>query len=253
MRCFIFAGRTMKELLRDPLSYIFCIGFPIVMLIIMTIVNESIPKEAGMTVFRIDNLAPGIAFFGLTFVMLFTALQVSKDRTTSFMTRLYATLMTPVDFIVGYTIPVVIVALLQQVITFIASSVIARLSGVTLEIKNIILCMIMLLPSAILFIAFGLFFGILLNDKASPGICSIIISAAGMLGGVWMDLEAIGGTFQRVCSALPFYPGVKTARSAMSGEWQETGQGLMIILIYAIVLYILSILVFIKKMKSDTK
>ena len=58
-RVLAFSGRNLKELLRDPLSYIFCLGFPLVMLVIMSIVNQSIPPEAGMTIFNIENLAGG--------------------------------------------------------------------------------------------------------------------------------------------------------------------------------------------------
>ena len=61
MRTLVFAGRNFRELLRDPLSYIFCLGFPVIMLIIMSIVNKSIPAEAGMTIFNIENLSSGIA------------------------------------------------------------------------------------------------------------------------------------------------------------------------------------------------
>ena len=86
-----FSSRNFKELLRDPLSYIFCLGFPLIMLIIMSVINESIPPEANMTLFRIENLAGGIAVFGLSFVMLFTTLTVSKDRSGAFLVRLYAT------------------------------------------------------------------------------------------------------------------------------------------------------------------
>lgn len=53
MRALVFGNRTFKEILRDPLSYIFCVGFPIVMLIVMSIVNDSIPAESGMTVFQL--------------------------------------------------------------------------------------------------------------------------------------------------------------------------------------------------------
>ena len=113
MRSIIFSKRTVKEILRDPLSYIFCLGFPIVMLIIMTIVDQSIPPEAAMTIFHIPNLAPGIAFFGLSFVMLFTCLQVSKDRSTALMLRLYASPMKSLDFIAGYTLPVLVLAYWQ--------------------------------------------------------------------------------------------------------------------------------------------
>ena len=81
-------GLDLQELLRDALSDIFCLGFALVMLVIMSIVNQSIPPEAGMTIFNIENLAGGIAMFGQSFIMLFTCLSVSKDRSGAFLTRL---------------------------------------------------------------------------------------------------------------------------------------------------------------------
>lgn len=118
MKSKVFAVRTWKEILRDPLSYIFCLGFPLIMLVIMSIIDKSIPKEAGMTMFRIYNLAPGIAYFGLTFVMLFTATQVSKDRTTALLLRLYASPMKSAEYILGYTMPMVVLAVGQMLLCF---------------------------------------------------------------------------------------------------------------------------------------
>ena len=112
MKTLVFAGRNFRELLRDPLSYIFCLGFPVIMLTVMTIINKSIPPEANMTIFSIENLSSGISVFGMTFVMLFTALQISKDRCGAFLTRLYASPMKPYEFIIGYTIPIMIIAIL---------------------------------------------------------------------------------------------------------------------------------------------
>ncbi len=253
MRSIIFSRRIGKELLRDPLSYIFCLGFPLVMLIIMTIINQSIPKEAGMTVFQIQSLAPGVALFGLTFVMLFTCIQVSKDRSSAFLTRLYASPMKAVDYLGGYTFPTMVISVVQIIITFIAAIVIGRISSFQFQIANIFLCILVLLPSALLFIAFGLFFGTLLNDKAAPGICSIIISAASILGGVWMDVDSLTGTFKTICQVLPFYQGVSAARNAIQGNYAELVQPLVIILAYAIIIYILSSLLFQRKMQSDLK
>jgi ABC-2 type transport system permease protein len=251
MRSIIFCKRTIKELLRDPLSYIFCLGFPLVMLIIMTIVDQSIPKEAGMNIFHIQSLAPGIALFGLTFVMLFTCLQVSKDRASAFLTRLYASPMKAVDFIGGYTLPLMIISVLQIAISFIAAIIIGSITDYTFQMMNVLLCIFVLLPSALLFIAFGLLFGTLLNDKAAPGICSIIITAASMLGGVWMDVDAIGGKFKMVCHVLPFYQGVRAARMAMQGKYADVGKSLLIICLYALVIYMISALLFRRKMQND--
>ena len=253
MRSIIFCKRTIKELLRDPLSYVFCLGFPLVMLIMMTIVNQSIPEEAGMELFRIQSLAPGIALFGLTFVMLFTCLQISKDRAGAFLTRLYASPMNSFDFIGGYTIPLIIIAVLQIIIAFIASIIIGRITGYELQIMNVLLCILVLLPSALMFIAFGLFFGTLLGEKSAPGICSILITAASMLGGIWMDVDAVGGTFRKVAHALPFYHGTQAARMALQGNYSELGKSLLIIFLYAIAIYAIAALLFQRKMQNDLK
>ncbi|MGN1109564.1 MAG: ABC transporter permease, partial [Oscillospiraceae bacterium] len=139
-RILAFSSRNIKELLRDPLSYIFCLGFPLVMLVIMSIVNQSIPAEANMTIFNIENLSAGIAMFGLSFVMLFTCLTVSKDRSGAFLTRLYASPMRSADFIAGYMLPVLVLALIQLVISFAASLLAAVILGEnTMNIGGVLL------------------------------------------------------------------------------------------------------------------
>ena len=155
-----FSSRNFKELLRDPLSYIFCLGFPLIMLIIMSVINESIPPEANMTLFRIENLAGGIAVFGLSFVMLFTTLTVSKDRSGAFLVRLYATPMNSADFIAGYALPCLLLAVLQSVISFAASLVVASVSGSgSLTVGGSLLLVLTLIPGAVFFIAAGVLFG----------------------------------------------------------------------------------------------
>ena len=199
-----FAKRNFKELSRDPLGYIFCIAFPIVMLIIMSIVNESIPKEAGMTIFRIDNLAGGIIVFGQTFVMLFTAILVATDKDTSFLMRLYSSPMKSSNFTNGYFIPMVLISIVQSVVTIIASVIIALIGGVELKPLGLLLTIATAIPSALMFIAIGLIFGTLFNEKSAPGMCSVLISLGSFLGGVFFDAEATGGTMYKICKCLPF-------------------------------------------------
>lgn len=253
MRTAVFSKRNLKELLRDPLSYIFCLGFPIVMLLIMTIINKSIPPQANMTVFRIDNLSGGIAVFGLSFVMLFAALLLSQDRTGAFLTRLYASPMKAHEFIGGYYLPIVLLAVLQSLVTFTASFIIAAAEKVEMNVGRTFLALLSLIPTAVMFIGFGLLFGSIFNSNAAPGICSIIISAAGILGGIWMDVESIGGGLQKVCLALPFYHSVRAARSIMAGASDKLGTDLLIVGAYTLAALLLSIAAFRKNMKSDSK
>lgn len=177
-----FAKRNLKEMCRDVLSYIFCLAFPIVMLIIMTLVNESIPAEANMTIFRIDNLLGGIIIFGQTFVMLFTTLSVSKDRETSFLMRLYASPMKSKNFTVGYFLPMILIALAQATVAIAASFVISLIVGVKLNLPGVLLSIVISVPSGIMFIGIGVLFGTIFNSNAAPGLCSIVISLGSFLG-----------------------------------------------------------------------
>lgn len=251
-RVFAFSLRNLKELLRDPLSYIFCLGFPLVMLCIMTIVNSSIPEEAHMTLFNIENLSCGIAVFGLSFVMLFTCLNVSKDRSGAFLVRLYASTMRSSDFIAGYMLPCLVLSVLQMLVTFIASMITASIVGSSaVRVGGSLLAMLTLIPGAVFFIAAGLLFGSLFNEKAAPGLCSIIISLAALLGGVWFDCESAGGILFDICRVLPFYHCVKAARMAMALEFNGLSVHLLISSGYAIVFAVLAAVVFRSKMRAD--
>lgn len=253
MKSIVFAKRTIKEIVRDPLSYIFCLGFPLIMLVVMSIVDNSIPEQANMTVFHIENLGPGIAYFGLTFIMLFTGIQVSKDRSTALLLRLYASPMTSVDYIFGYTLPVCLLAVAQMAICFIASFIVGLCTDYTFSIGAILLSMVALLPSAFLFIGIGFLFGSVVNEKATPGLCSIIISVTGMVGGIWMDIDGLGGTIKKVANVLPFYHGVSLAKIPFNENTDKLAEHLIWTVACAVVVYVLAAIIFQKKMKKDIR
>lgn len=252
-RALNFSKRNLLEISRDTLSYIFCIAFPIVMLIVMTLVNSSIPKEAGMTIFRIDNLMGGIIIFGQTFVMLFTAITIAKDRSGSFLIRLFATPMKSSDFTYGYILPMILIAVVQALISSVAALIISLIVGVKLEIFGILLTLAAMLPSAFMFVAIGLIFGTLFNEKAAPGVCSIIISLGSFVGGIWFDAEGAGGVIYKICRCLPFIYCTKTVRSAIKLDisWESFWLPLIIVSASAAVLSGLGILCFRKRMKAD--
>lgn len=245
-----FSKRNFLEMIRDPLSYLFCLGFPLVMLVVMTLVNDTIPEETGMTIFRIDSLSGGIAVFGMAFIMLFVCLISAKDRAGAFLTRLYATPMKSGDFILGYTIPTFILAILQILITFSASFIISKTAGVEINVFGMILASLALVPSAVMFISLGLLFGTLFSEKSAPGLCSVIISLGSFLGGIWFDVEKTGGILEIVCNALPFYHSVNAARTAMKFS-AECFEHLAVTVCYALAVTIVSVIVFKNKMKAD--
>ncbi len=246
-----FSKRNILEIVRDPLSYVFCLGFPLVMLIVMTIINDSIPPEANMTIFRIDKLSGGIAVFGLSFIMLFTCLCISKDRDSAFLIRLYASPLPSYGFILSYTLPFLILAAVQILITFAASFFVSVLVGNTLNIAGMLLAVLSLIPSAVMFIGFGLLFGSLLNSKAAPGLCSVIISLASLIGGIWFDVKSAGGFIFSFSNALPFYHCTMTARSALAIDFSGLAPHLLYSFIAASIIIVCSSFVFRLKMRAD--
>lgn len=255
MRTLNFASRNLKELLRDPLSYIFCLGFPIIMLIIMSVINKSIPPQANMTIFNIDNLSAGISVFGMTFIMLFTALHISKDRSSAFLIRLYVSPMKPAEFIMGYTLPIILMAVIQCLITYISAFIISIILDSPLSIPDMLMSCILLIPSEIMFIGFGILFGSIFNDKSAPALCSIVITLSCLLGGIWLDVDNLSAGMKTLCRALPFYYSVKTGRMAVSGNYSfdDIGKSMIVVLIYMIIIYIISIVTFNLKMQKDQK
>lgn len=248
MKIGAFAERNVKEIVRDPLSYIFALGFPVVMLVIMTIVNESIPPEAGMDIFRIQKLAPGVVVFGFTFVMLFTTILVSKDRCSAFVDRMQAAPVTGAQYLAGYVLPIVALGILQCLITYAAALVIAFVTGEELSVTGLGISMILLIPVLIMFTALGVIFGCICGEKAAPGVSSVLITVASILGGVWMDIKSVGGVLYDIASWLPFMPAVELARGAVTGSGESQVQYLAITIVYAAAAVVIAAVIFGKKM-----
>ncbi len=252
-RTISFTKRNFLEMRRDVLSYIFCVALPIVMLIIMSVVNESIPKESGNTIFRIDNLSGGIGIFSQTFTMLFTALMVSQDRSTSFLTRLFASPMKSGDFTGGYVLSMLFISTLQSVIVLISSWIVSLITKTSLSVPGMLMAFLTLIPTAIFFIALGMIIGTFFNEKSAPGICSVIISLGSFVGGIWFDAESTGGILLTISKCTPFYYCTKLIRASIHLDFsaEQFLIPLLITLCGAALLILLAVYCFKRKMRAD--
>lgn len=211
MRMLAFAKRNTKELLRDPLTLFFGLGFPLVLLVLMNVIQRNVPVE----IFRLETLAPGIALFGLTFLALFSGLLLARDRSTAFLSRLAASPMTAADFLLGYLLPLLPMAVGQSVVCLAAAVAL----GLPLS-WNLPAVVLSLIPSALLFIALGLLCGTLFNDKQVGGMCgALLTNVTAWLAGIWFDLSLLGGGFRTFAYLLPFAHGADGARAALAGDW----------------------------------
>lgn len=242
MKLAAFASRNRKELLRDPLNLAFGIGFPLGVLFLLSAIQANIP----VSLFEIEQLAPGIAAFGLSFVALFSGMLLAKDRSTSFLTRLFASPLTASDYILGYALPLLPMATAQSALCFIAAFVL----GMPVHV-NVLLALVVLIPAAVLFIGIGLLAGTVLTDKQVGGVCgALLTNLTAWLSGTWFDLKLVGGAFQALAEVLPFVHAVDATRAALAGEYAAILPHLWWVIAYAVAVGALAVIIFKKKMRA---
>ena len=243
MKMITFATRNTKEILRDPLTLAFGLGFPLVLILLLSAIQANIPVQ----LFEIQHLAPGITVFGLSFMTLFSATLIAKDRGSSLLQRLYTTPLTAVDFILGYTLPILPIAVAQCIICYMA----AILLGLEITI-NSVYAAIGIIPISLLYIGLGLLCGSVLNDKQVGGVCgALLTNVSAWVSGIWFDLNLVGGTFRKIAYALPFVHAVDMERALLAGHLGEALPHLWWVLGYAIVILAVAILLFLRQMKRN--
>ena len=242
MKMLTFARRNAMEILRDPLNLAFGLGFPVVLLLLLTAIGSNVPTP----IFEIGHLCPGIAVFGLSFLSLFSATVISRDRGNAFLQRLYTTPLTAGDFILGYTLPMIPIAAAQSMACF----AVALLLGLELSV-NILLAIAFILPISLLFIAFGLLCGSALTDKQVGGICgALLTNLCAFLSGAWFDLELAGDVFTKIAHALPFYHAVELERAVFNGSFGGIFPHLWWILGYAALTLAAAVALFLRQMRK---
>ena len=243
MKMLTFAHRCTKELLRDPLNLMFGLGFPVVLLLLLSAIQANIP----VPLFEIAHLTPGITVFGLSFLTLFSATLVARDRESAFLQRLYTTPMTSADFILGYMLPLVPLALAQSVVCYLVAVMLGL--PVTVHILSAVLALI---PAAVFYIALGLLCGSLFNVKQVGGICgALLTNLSAWLSGVWFDLELVGGAFRKIAYGLPFVHAVEVERAVLAGNLAEGLPHMFPVVIYAVLITIGAVLLFLRQMKKQ--
>jgi len=243
MKLLTFAKRNAKEILRDPLNLAFGLGFPLILLLLLSAIQASVP----VSLFEIDHLTPGITVFGLSFMTLFSATIIAKDRGSALLQRLYTTPLTPADFILGYTLPMLPIAASQCLVCYLA----AFFLGLAPTIA-ILLAILFILPISLLYIGLGLLCGSVFTDKQVGGICgALLTNLSAWLSGTWFDLDLVGGAFKKIAYALPFVHAVELERAVLSGDWHGVPPHLWWVLGYAVIILLAAVLLFLRQMKRQ--
>jgi len=213
-----------------------------VLLFLLSAIQANIPVE----LFEIERLAPGIAVFGLSFMTLFSATLVSKDRESSFLQSLYIAPLKPANLLLGYMLPLLPIAIGQSAFCFIA----ATIFGFPITL-NILFALFMIIPVAVFYVALGLLCGSVLNVKQVGGICgALLTNLSAWLSGVWFDLELVGGAFKKAADFLPFLHAVELERAAINGNFSEIFPHIVFVSGYAVLVAACAVILFLKQMKN---
>ena len=243
MRMLTFAKRCAKEILRDPINLGFGLGFPLVLLLLMSAIQANVPVD----IFEINTLTPGMTVFGLAFMTLFSATLVAKDRESALLQRLYTTPLTGLDFILGYLLPILPMALAQTVVCYLFAIPL----GLTVT-PNIGYAVIGILPMAIFNVSLGLLCGSVLGVKQVGGICgALLTNLSAWLSGVWFDLELVGGVFEKIANMLPFVHAAQLEKALLAGDFQGAAAHLLPVLAYGAAATGAAVFCFLRQMKKQ--
>ena len=243
MRMMTFARRCAKEILRDPINLGFGLGLPLVLLVLLSAIQANIP----VNMFEINTLTPGITVFGLSFMTLFSATLIAKDRESALLQRLYTTPLTGIDFILGYMLPILPIAIGQTIICYLFAIPLG------LEVSvNIIYSVIGIIPMAIFNIALGLLCGSVLGVKQVGGICgALLTNLSAWFSGVWFDLNLVGGAFKKIANALPFVHAAELEKALFNGNFDGAVSHILPIILYSVVITAIAVFCFLRQMKKQ--
>jgi ABC-2 type transport system permease protein len=244
MKSIYFAQRNLKEISRDPLSLILGVLLPVFFIFLFS----TIAKNAPIDVFNPVNIVPGLTIFGFTFITMFLGLLIARDKSSSFLTRLFISPLKPKDFIIGYSIPLLPFSLIIGIVCLLIGIVI----GVPISL-SLVYTLLSFLPYILFSVFIGIFLGVICNETQIMAIGNIYIIASALLGGAWMDLNILGENIKKITEVLPFSHAIEASRIVLSGRQDNIWIHLLIVGIYAVLFFFLAVYFFYRKMKSDNK
>ena len=205
MRSTELAKRNFKEVARDPLSLGIAVGLPLLLLLTLQALGGDEAPFLSPTL-----LTPGIILFGFVMVMFSSAMILSRDRETSLLARLLTAPLRSSDFVSGYSLPYLLVAIVQATVLL----VVGALLGLGVEGSFVLVALVFLLM-AVFYVALGMILGAVLTVAQTSGAYAVVLLLT-IFGGAWFDLEEIGGVFLAMGDVLPFKHALDATRAVMA-------------------------------------
>jgi len=242
MKYTYLAYRNFKEILRDPLSLILGVLLPVFFILLFSAISRNAPID----VFKPENIVPGITIFGFTFITMFLGLLIAKDKSSSLLTRLFISPLRPKDYIIGYFVPMLPFSFIIAVVCM----SMGLITGIPVSL-GLLFTLISFIPYVLFSIFIGIFLGIICNETQIMAVGNIYIIASAILGGAWMDTNILGKNMKSITEILPFSHAIEASRIVLSERHDKIGVHVLIVSVYMLLFFFLSVYFFNRKMKSD--
>ncbi len=188
------------KLLRRKSFSLATIGFPVMFYLIFGIAN----RRAGNGSFLVAKyLLGGYATFGIVGSALFgVGVGLAMERAQGWLDLKRCSPMPPMAYLVAKCATAIAFgALIVCLLTLLGIT----LGGVTLSLPEFARMLAYTVAGSVPFASMGLLLALVIPANAAPGVVNLIYLPMSFLSGLWLPIEALPHTLQRMAPALPAY------------------------------------------------
>lgn len=196
----------------------------------------------------VDFMGPGIIVFGLLILIPTSARTMVRDKEKGFLARLLTTPTRPVEFISGYLLCLVVIAIAQIIIFMVG----AWSLGMDI-VGSMWLAFLVFFFTGLCSIGIGMVVASLTRseNQAEP-LCWLFAMPLAMLSGCWFSIELLPSYLRAVASAFPYAHTIAAARAVLiRGVGLEAINTDMLFLVgWAVVVFLIGVILFRRSMRS---
>ena len=208
--------------------------------------TEAINPKTKIT--YVDFIAPGVIVFGLLILIPTSARMMIRDKEKGFLSRLLTTPTRPLDFITGYSLSMVVIAI-AQIIVFVA---VAWLLGMDI-VGNAGLAFLIFLLTGLCCIGIGMIISsVCKSENQAESFSWIIAMPLAMLSGCWFSIEFMPSWLRSVAYAFSFSHAIDASRGVLTrgSGFEAITTDFLFLIIWTIVFFAVGVFLFRRSMSS---
>jgi len=212
----------------------------------VTVTAEPIYVETEIN--YIDFIGPGIIVFGILIIIPTAARTMVSDKEKGMLARLLTTPAHPTDFILGYSVSLILIAAAQILIIMLA----AWLFGLNI-IGNPFLAFLVFLLTSICCIGIGMVVAsVTRTENQAEPLCWLFAMPLAAISGCWFSIEMMPSYLRAVAYAFPFAHTIDAARAILirGVGLEAVGYDVLFLAGWAVAIFAIGIILFRRSMRS---